>query len=171
MRMKVTKDKRGGIMGSINHKVFNENQDILIFVKGHDHYCGYMVIQGKSPEDIGISETVLNVNGSEFIALNKALMNIKRNGLQADQRIKVYCSCENVACVANGERQAELLASQLEAFKNLAEGLPLQIRWVPTMSDGKRASELAVPEEVYAQDRLESLSRQMAEYKEGHHQH
>lgn len=155
-------------MSSINHKLFNNNHDILIFIKGHDHYCGYMVIQGKSPEEIDISETVLNVNGSEFIALNKALMTIKKNGLEADQRIKVYCTCENVAGVANGEREADLLSSQFETFKDLSEGLPLQIHWIPTLENGNKASELP-PEEVFAQDRLESLSKQMAEYKESHH--
>jgi hypothetical protein len=158
-------------MGSTYQKPFKENQDILIFIKGHDHYYGYMVIQGKSPEIIDISETVLNVNGSEFIALIKALKALKSNGIRPDQRIKVYCSCENVACIVNGERQAELLSSQMDTLREISKDLPLQIHWVPEMNGSHRASELHRIEEVYAQDRLQSLSRQMSEYKERHHTH
>lgn len=155
-------------MGSIDHKAFNDFRDILVFIKGAHHYSGYLVIHNKSPELMDISATVLNVNGSEFIALNKALIDIKGNGLEPHQRIRVYCSCENVACVANGERNPELLSSHFETFKDLSKGLPLEIHWVPSMNDGKISSDLSTTEAVLATDRLNTLSAQMAEYRENH---
>lgn len=155
-------------MGNIDHKAFNDFRDILVFIKGAHHYYGYLVIHNKSPELMGISETVLNVSGSEFIALNKALIDIKGNGLEPHQRIRVYCSCENVACVANGERNPELLSSQYETFKDLSKGLSLEINWVPSLNDGKISSDLSTTEAILATDRLNTLSAQMAEYREDH---
>lgn len=155
-------------MGSINQKRFNGNREILIFISGQDHYSGYMVIQGKAAELVDIAETALDVNGSEFIALNKALMNIQKSGYYSDQRVKVYCSCENIACVVNGERNPELLSAQFETFKKLTKKLPIQIHWVPNTNETGRMSELSDLEKYYAQDRLRNLSAQMAEYKESH---
>ena len=155
-------------MGSINQTIIDGQRDILIFISGHDHYSGYMVIQGKAPELVDIAETVLDVNGSEFMALNKALMSIQRNGYYSKQRIKVYCSAENVACVVNGERNPEQLSAQLETFKKLTKELPLQIHWVPDSENGARISELHDTEKFYAQDRLKNLSMQVSEYKETH---
>lgn len=155
-------------MGITNQKRSNENHEILIFIKGEDHYSGYVVIQGKAAELIDISETALDANGSEFLGLNKALMSIQKNDYYSDQRIKVYCSSENIACVVNGERNPELLAAQFETFKELTNNLPLQIHWVPDSSDNERVTELHDYEKFYAQDRLRNLSEQIAEYKECH---
>lgn len=155
-------------MASTHQKRSNENHEILIFIKGQEHYSGYVVIQGKAAELIDISETALDANGSEFLALNKALMSIQKNGYYSDQRIKVYCSCENIACIVNGERHPELLAAQFETFKELANKLPIQIHWVPESSDSERITELHDYEKFYAQDQLRNLSEQMAEYKENH---
>lgn len=157
-------------MGRRDQKLFEipRGRVVSIFVKGNKFINAYMLHNGeKGFEHPVVEENQLNINCSEFSALNEAIREVISNG-KSDVRLMVIYSnsLENIVNEIKGINDYEKLRGYLSDFKQLTHGMNYQVFYVRSRnSKASKSSDVSGEEEEFAQGAIDKLDSELSQVK------
>lgn len=148
-------------MASYTHRFFPgyKSKEILVFIKGNKHLNAYVIFdtEHKDPDPV-IKQNDLEINQSEFRALNGALKQVLKGNIANKPTIKIYTNnLENIRKVIDGTKNTNSLTPFLDEYKDLSSRMDVRVLFVRKSEEKKTASDIDGKEEEFAREELMKL--------------